>query len=99
MKKKVMTLLTSLIIATSMVLATALPVGAISNGSEDTTHENVGAVGIDYGEYFLVVGSGTLISGDTFLTAGHVTAYLQALLNLPGEDDRHIDLNQIFISF
>lgn len=93
MKKAILLVLTLMLVA-GMVIATAAPVGAISNGGADSDHTNVGAVGIVDNSVFYTIGSGTLVDDDTFLTAGHVTAYLNYYLAI-GE----IQPNQIFVSF
>jgi secreted trypsin-like serine protease len=61
-----------------ILIAGALPAGAITWGELDTEHTNVGAMVIDHPTHGVYqVCSGTLIAPQLFLTAGHCTDYVE----------------------
>jgi len=69
-----------------LVVMGVQPVLAITWGTPDTVHENVGALIVYYGEWgWTPVCSGTLVDARVFLTAGHCTVALDSMGYEPGD--------------
>jgi len=68
--------------------------GIVWGERDEDQHPNVGSVVIDWEGLGIQVGSGTLVHDKVFLTAGHVTNYLNWLIN-----SEVITIGDVYVSF